>query len=305
LNAVAGQAAALPARLLPRARPSFVGAVRSELMKIRRQALTWIILAGCAVVSAITLGSVISGNQAAQLLAHNPRGFYFNYLQGLLTLFNTTSGVFLLLLSARLVSLEYGSGTIRMVLARGTGRLQLLGAQFAALSISGLLFLAGFTVVCAAVLYGVVVAWHGSFSPITSLPQQAWTDTWINLLVALTSMAVCILLGTAAAVVGRSAAFGVGAAMAFFPADNFGAIVMFLVNRLTHQDVWRQTTQWFLGPTLNQLASSLQTDHTVGAVFATPLVQVDATHCWVVIGAYAFVFLATAVGLTWRRDVLH
>ena len=305
MNAVAGPAAALPTRLLPQAHPSFVGAVRSELMKIRLQALTWIIVAGCVVVSAITLGSVISGDQAAKLLARNPRSFYFNYLEGLLTLFNTTSGVFLLLLSARLVSMEYGSGTIRMVLARGTGRLQLLGAQFVALSILGLLLLAGFTVLCAAVLYGIVVAWHGSFTPITSLPVQAWTDTWINLLVALVSMAVCILLGTAAAVVGRSVAFGVGAALAVFPADNFGTVVMLLVNRLTHQDLWRQATQYFLGPTLNQLASSLQTDHTVGAAFATPLVSVDATHCWVVIGVYAFAFLAAAIVLTWRRDVLH
>jgi ABC-2 type transport system permease protein len=305
LNAVAQPTAALPARSLPLARPSFVGAVRSELMKIRRQALTWVILAAFVVVSGITLGSVVSGDQAGKLLAHNPRGFYFSYLEGLLTLFDTMSGVLLLILSARLVSMEYGSGTIRMVLARGTGRVQLLGAQFAALAITGLLVLAGFIVVCGGVLYGIVVAWQGSFTPITSLPQVAWTDTWINLLVALVSMAVCILLGAAAAVVGRSVAFGVGAALAFFPADNFGTVVMLLVNRLTHQDIWRQATQYFLGPTLNQVAPSLQTDHVVGAAFATPLVQVDATHCWVVIGVYAFIFLAAAVVLTWRRDVLH
>lgn len=306
MTAVAEPAAAvLRARALSRAHPSFVGAVRSELLKIRRQALTWVVLAGFGAVCAITLGSVISSDQVRKLLARDPRSFYFNYLQGILTLFTTMSGVFLLIVSSRLVSLEYGSGTIRMVLARGTGRLQLLGAQLVALALSGLLVLAGFIAVCAGTLYAIVVAWQGSFAPITSLPQVAWTDTWINLLVALVSMAVCILLGAAAAVVGRSMAFGVGAALAFFPADNFGTVVMSLVNRLTNQDAWRQVTRYFLGPTLNQLAASLQTDHVVGAAFATPLVKVDATHCWTVIGVYSFVFLAASVVLTWRRDVLH
>ena len=305
MNAVAEPAAVFPAQALPRAHPSFVGAVRSELLKIRRQALTWVVLAGFGVVCAITLGSVISSDQLRKLLARDPGSFYFNYLAGILTLFTAMSGVFLLIVSSRLVSLEYGSGTIRMVLARGTGRLQLLGAQLVALAVSGLLVLAGFIAVCAGTLYAIVVAWQGSFTPITSLPQVAWTDTWINVLVALVSMAVCILLGTTAAVVGRSVAFGVGAALAFFPADNFGTVVMALANRLTKQDAWLQVTQYFLGPTLNQLPASLQTDHTVGATFATPLVRVDATHCWIVIGVYAFVFMAASVMLTWRRDVLH
>src|SRR5262249_25012380 len=126
LTAVAEPAAVFPARALPRAHPSFIGAVPSELLKIPRQAPTWVVLAGFGVVCAITLASVISSDQLHKLLARDPRSFYFNYLAGILTLFTTMSGVFLLIVGPRLVSLEYGSGTIRMVLARGTGRLQLL-----------------------------------------------------------------------------------------------------------------------------------------------------------------------------------
>ena len=201
--------------------------------------------------------------------------------------------------------MEYGAGTIRIVLGRGTSRLGLLAAQYLALVLAGLLLLAAFAVVVTAVLLGVVVAWHGSLAPITSLPAAAWTDTWINVLVALVSIAVCVLLGTAAAAVGRSVAFGVGVAMALFPADNFGTIVMYLLSRLTHQDVWLQLTQYFLGPVMNQLPVTLQTDHRVRSAFAAPLVHhVDAAHCGVVIGVYATVFLAAAVLSTWRRDVL-
>jgi hypothetical protein len=118
-------------------------------------------------------------------------------------------------------------------------------------------------------------------------------------------MCVCILLGSAAAVVGRSVAFGVGVGVGFFPADNFAVIVMALMSRVTHQDFWPKLTQFFLGPALNQLPAALQTDHPTRPAFATPLVHVDVTHAWLVIGAYAFVFLAASLILTRRRDVLH
>ncbi|HEY4025850.1 MAG TPA: ABC transporter permease [Candidatus Dormibacteraeota bacterium] len=305
MNTVA-QPAAIPAAVARRTRPSFPGAVRSELLKIGRQGLTWVMVGGFTLLTAIVLIAIVAGGPARDTLAHDPRAFYFTYLSAMQQLFDTASGIFLLIASSRLVSMEYGSGTIRVVLARGTGRLGLLAAQYAALAITGLLLLAGFALVSTAFLYVLVVSWHGGFSPITSLPQVAWTDTWLTVLVALASIAVCILLGTAAAVAGRSVAFGVGAAMAFFPADNFGTIVMLLLSRLTHQDIWPKLTQYFLGPVMNQLPAALQTDHRAGAAFATVLVQgVPASRLWAVAGAYSLVFLAAAVVLTWRRDVLH
>jgi ABC-type transport system involved in multi-copper enzyme maturation permease subunit len=278
--------------------------VRAELLKIRGQAMTWMLLGFMALVSALAIGSFAASSEARHQLATSPKALYFNYLSGVEATFNTLSGILLLLLASRLVSMEYGSGTIRVVLARGTGRLQLLAAQHLALAVVGLALLAGFAAVCAGALYVIVLAWHGSFAPITSLPSVAWRDTWINALVALASISVCILLGSAAAAVGRSVAFAVGVSMAFFPADNFGTIVMELLQRITHQDLWPRLTQWFLGPNLNQLPATMQSDHIVNTAFASPLVPVDATHCWAVIGVYALVFLAAAVVSSWRRDVL-
>lgn len=298
--------AALPAVTLRPARPTFVGAVRSELLKIGRTWLTWALVAGFAVITAISLGATAASSQPKAALAASPLRFYLAYLSGVEQLFTIGSGVVLLVVGARLVSMEYGSGTIRMVLARGTSRLGLLAAQYAALAVTGLLLLAGFAVVSAAFLLAAVAVWHGDVSPVTSLPGAAWTDTWKNVLAAGVSMGVCILLCTAASVVGRSMAFGIGVAMGFFPADNFAVIVMALLTRITHQNGWVNTTQYFLGPTLNQLPSSLQTDHQVSAALITPFVTgIDATHCWVVIGVFSAVFLAASVLLTWRRDVLH
>ena len=298
--------AALPVAVLRPARPSFPGAVRSELLKIGRQWLTWWLVTGFAAITAIALVAIVASGAPRDTFNASPRTFYLAYLSGVLQVFTIGSGVFLLIVGSRLVSMEYGNGTIRMVLARGTSRLGLLAAQYAALAIAGALLLAGFAVVATASLLAISTAWHGSISPITSLPAAAWTDTWLNVLVAGVSMVVCILLGTAAAVVGRSVAFGVGVAVGYFPADNFAVIVMALLTRITHQDVWVNATQYFLGPILNYLPAALQADHRVRAAFFTPLVQgIDATHCWVVIGVYSFVFLAAAVALTWRRDVLH
>jgi ABC-type transport system involved in multi-copper enzyme maturation permease subunit len=216
------------------------------------------------------------------------------------------SGVFLLVVGSRLVSMEYGSGTIRVVLARGTGRLGLLAAQYTALAMVALLLLAAFVVVSAGFLVAIVLAWRGSLQPLGTLPTTAWTDTWRLVLVAGASSAVCILLGVAAAVLGRSVAFGVAAATAFFPADNFATIVMALLSRLTHWDIWTNLTHYLLGPALNQLPVALQTDHRTRSLFAPPLGGgADATHCWIVTGVYAVAFLTVSAVLTWRRDVLH
>lgn len=306
MSAIARRAAGLQAAPFRRDRPSFTGAVRSELLKIGRQRLTWTMVVGFVLVSLVAPSIFLFGGTARSIEQSHPLTFYFRYLTTVELVFTMAAGAALLVASSRLVAMEYGSGTIRVVLARGTSRLCLLGAQYVALVAVGLLLLAASAVISIAMLYGAVVAWSGGFGPVTSLPSAAWTDTGINVLVSLLSIGVCVLLGTAAAVLGRSVAFGVGVALAFFPADNFGTIVLYLVFRLTHQDFWIQVTQYLLGPVLNQLPRSLQTDHAVGAAFAVPLVQhVDTTHVWLVVGIWSLAFLAGAVALTWRRDVLH
>jgi ABC-2 type transport system permease protein len=286
-------------------RPSFPGAVRGEFLKLSRQRATLAMLAGAIVLFAVITAAMYSNDNVRQMLDRSPTTFFFNELTIMGTIFNAGSGILLLLVSARLVGMEYTSGTIRVLLARGTGRVQLLMAKWVALAVLGLLLLAGFLVLASGSLYIVVTAWKGSFAPITSLPGVAWHDFGLTLLVALISIGVCILLGTTAAIVGRALAFGIGAAMAFFPADNFGTIVMMLLSNVTHQTFWLKVPGYLLGPNLNGLAGLLETDHHVSIAFATPLEKVDATHAWIVIAVYVAAFLILSIGLTWRRDVLE
>lgn len=290
----------------PRPRTRLGGALRSELLKLWRQRLTWMLLVLVALITGVAMGlTFIGGSNTRTNLLHHPLAFYFTYLAACQTVFCSAGGIFLLVLSARLVGMEYSSGAIRIVLGRGTSRLGLLVAQLGALLVAGLLLLAAFTVFSALVIGGALLAWGGRLSSLTSLPHAAWTDTGICGAVALVSIGICILIGATASAVGRSVSIGLGVALAFFPADNLGMVVMNLIGRVTHQTVWPKVPHWFLGPTLNQLAATLQTDHQAPVLLLTSPTNGPASHLWTVIALWAAAMALATFALTWRRDVLE
>jgi ABC-2 type transport system permease protein len=306
LNAIAkASTPAVPRAALRAPRPSFPGSVGSEGLKLARQGMLWAMLGLALLFFAMLTAALLQAGNVKATLEHDAATFLFNLYDVYGTIFDTGSGIFLLIVTARLVGMEYSGGTIRVLLARGAGRLRLLLAKLTALGLLGALLLAGFLALVSAAIYGVVVAWEGSFSRITSLPGIAWTDLCIVVLIMLTSMAVCILIGTAAATLGRSLAFGIGAALAFFPIDNFGTALLRVLNLLTGWHFWLDASAYLLGPNLNALPVLMEKDHTAHAAFATPLVAVDATHAWLVIAAWSLGLIALTVGLTWRRDVLQ
>lgn len=285
--------------------PSFAGAVRGELGKLRRQRAAMAMLLGGGILYAVLAALILSAGNLRATFQHAPAAFVAQWLDIQLILFDTGSGILLLLVSARLVGMEYSAGTIRILLARGLGRLQLVAAKWVALAVAGLGLLVAFAAAATVALGVTALAWRGSLHELTTLPAPVWHQLWVSCLIAPLSMAVSILLGTAAAVLGRSLAFGIGVAVAFFPADNFGTIVLGLIASLTHQRVWADATAYLLGPNLNALAARLITDHQVRSAFAVPLVSVDAAHVLAVVGAWAAAFLVLQVVLIRRRDVLE
>jgi ABC-2 type transport system permease protein len=307
LNAIAEPTAPLvTVRTRRRApRPSFTGSVGSELLKLSRQGMLWAMLGLAVLFFAVVSGALVQAPGLREQLDATPAAFLYTLYDVFLGIFDTGSGIVLLIVTARLVGMEYSGGTIRVLLARGAGRLRLLLAKLTALAFMGLLLLAGYLALVSAVVYGTVVGWDGSFARIARLPAVAWRDLALDVAVALASMGVSILLGTAAAVLGRSLAFGIGAALALFPLDNFATFVMVLLNALTRQRFWLEVTRYLLGPNLNVLPTVIQTDHRAHPLFALPLLPVSATHAWLVVGAWAAAFGAVSIVLTWRRDVLH
>jgi len=292
-------------RVAPSLRLRFLGAVRGEILKLSRQRALWVMLALAVLLFLIVAGALISGSQIRAQLHDHPLAWFYQLLNIFVSVFDAGAGIFLLIGSARLIAMEYSAGTIRVLLGRGTGRLQLLFAKLVALGLLGIALLLVYAVATAIVTYGMAVAWEGSATPITSLPSAAWHNVLVNIEIGLISIAINILIGTAAAVLGRSLAFGLGAAIGFFPADNLGTIVFGLLNRLTGQHYWNDITAYLLGPNLNVLQQLLQPDHSPATAFARPLVTVDSTHAVVVIGVWALALLAISVILTSRRDVLQ
>ncbi len=297
--------ATVPAASTPRTaalRPRFFGAVRGEILKVMRQRSTWVMVGLGVLFFAIALAALSTEPNVEAGLHRDPHGWLALRLNIFTTVFNAGGGIFLLILTARLIAMEYSGGTIRVLLSRGTGRLQLLFAKLLTLLAVGLTLLLVYTIAAAVYVYATVVALDGSFSRIATIPT-GWHDLGLSLLTALVSIAICILVATAGAVVGRSLAFGMGVALGFFPSDNFGTVVMSLLSRLTNQGFWKEVTAYFLGPNLNIMEAKLIPGQR--AAFAEPLVNVTATHMWVVIAAWAVGFLLVSIVLTARRDVLQ
>ena len=286
-------------------RPSFLGAVRGELLKLSRQRSLWVMLIAGALLFCFVGLAIFSTDNVRQTLKSQPLTFFYIALDIMGGLFATGSGIILLICASRLFGMEYTSGTIRILLARGTGRLQLYFAKLAALAVLGLVLLVGFAAVAFAMVYAFATTVGNGIGPLTMLPAIAYSDLEVTVLVALVSIGVTILLGSTAAILGRSLSFGIAAAMGFFPADNFGTVILAIMQRITHIDTWNKVSAYLLGPNLNVLAMKLEPGRQVRPLFASPNVAVSTEHVWLVIGVYAGVFLVGSTVLLLRRDVLE
>ena len=287
-------------------RPRFFGTVRGEALKVSRQLSFWLMLAGALVLLAIVTLAITSASNIQDQLKTDPTAWAYGARDIFGTIFQIGSGIFLLIVGSRLFAMEYSSGTIRIIYARGTGRLRLLLAKMLTLAIIGILLLAGYLVVAGGVLALLVNAWTGSLAPLQHLPSEFWQDLEMWALVQGMSIGIVILMAAAAAGIGRSLAFAMAASLAFFPVDNFSVILESLASRITKQDhPWLNISQYQLGPNLNIVLNLIEPGHHARGAFATPLVPVDATHALVVIGAFAVAFAAIAIVRTVRPDVLE
>ena len=274
--------------------PSFSGLVRGELFKIKNQKTTWVM--AVLVLLLIILPYSITYLSLDPSIFLQPRIFDY-FCSQMAGLVRAGTGFFLLILTARVIGLEYQLGTVRVLLARGVGRLQLLLSKLAALGLVAFLLLLGCLVVNAVMLCGVL-AWHGSLNLLTETGSHLALYT----LTILLSAVVSILLATAFTVLSRSLAFGLSAAIAFFPLDNFGGLLLPLGYKLTHAVFWQEITAYLLGPNLNQMAASLTKQPGLGFGFG-PAVVVDGTHTLLVALVYALLFAAVAVVLVIKKDV--
>ncbi len=238
---------------LHHATPSFFGLVRGEFLKVMRQWSTWILL--ILLVGATVLPYIVETVRPRfqENIVNNPLTVYYDQMSIGLSVLRVFTGFFLLIVTARMVGQEYQLGTIRVLLSRGVGRLQLLFAKLTTMAIIAIILLIVGILFNLLLTIMLVAGVAGNLNSLSSLTSQFWSDSGIYVLSILLNMGVSILLATTAAVIGRASVFGISAALAFFPLDNFGTVIMLLANRVTGSDFWLSITAYFLGPNLNQM----------------------------------------------------
>lgn len=286
-------------------KPSFAGILGGEIFKITRQWTTWIMLVLLLGIIVLPYIVVSTAPNTATNLRNSPLNFFYNEMEISLSVLRVFIGIFLLILTARVFGLEYQLGTIRVLLARGVGRLQLLFAKLLALVIVALILFAGGVLLDGIMACGLVAILMGNLHALNVLTSTFWSNTWLYVLSVLISMGANILLATALTIIGRSLSFGLGAALGWYPADTLGSFIFLtLAYRITHSDFWLNISAYLLGPNLNAMAAALlPAQLKANSIGPTPLVPVDGTHTLLVTLGYAVVSAVVAVVLTWKRDV--
>jgi ABC-2 type transport system permease protein len=284
------------------AKPSFFGLVGGELFKIRHQWATWIMLIVLVGIMFLPYLVGLFVPSIPDSLANHPLEFLTRWASVNLGLFRAVSGILLLILTARVIGLEYNLGTIRILLGRGVGRVQLLLAKLTAIAACALITLLLGLALNVLLHIGMVGVRAGNLTAFNALDSTYWHNVGIYVLTILLNMGVTILVATGFTVLGRSLAFGMTFSVAWFPVDNILVRILALVFTLTTNTFWQNVSAYLLGPNLNVMAA-MTTGNANSNFGAPPLVSVDGTHTVVVALVYAAIFAVGAFWLTWKRDV--
>ncbi len=291
--------------------PGFIGLVRSELFKLSRQRPIIVL----AIV--IPIVQILYGLRTIIFLANLPQELVDR--GSAVTVYLTTRvglsdirgllGVFITIVAVIVVGLEYQQGTIRVLLARGVGRLRLLGAKVTAIALVGL---AGFVAMLLIMYLAMFISFalihrSGDFSQI---PAYYLGDVTLDGLLVLLNMFVTLMLGVLLGVVGRNLALGLSIGLPFFIAESIVSTILRVVSLISRNDVWTHIGTFLPGANLSQLASKLVPDHGLQAFIAglsinLPNDMIDGQHALTVVIVYGIAFTALAGYLTWQRDVLQ
>jgi ABC-2 type transport system permease protein len=286
------------------AKPSFFGLVRGELFKIRRQWTTWIMLVLFMGVIFLPYIIMFVEKDIKGIIAEPGAAYFYGRVAAGLALIRIFGGFFMIILTARAIGQEYQLGTIRIVLARGVGRVQLLLAKLTAVVVWACILMIIGLALNALLAVAQIQIITGNLNAVTSLTSTVWHDLGIYVLTILVSMAATILMATAITVLCRSLAGGMSASLAWFPADNILTVILTIAFAVTQSDFWKNLSIYLLGPNLNIMAGAVANRQNGAWMFGQPpLIAVDGTHTLIVAAAFSVVFAVAAIWLTWKRDV--
>src|SRR5205807_5813935 len=115
-EAVSATTAVTARRVAPARRPSFLGAVRGELLKLSRQRTLWALLIGGTLLLLLVSSTFLGNDTLKQRYLTNHQAFFVQAFAILGDLCGVGAGSVLLISSSRLFGMEYSAGTIRLLL---------------------------------------------------------------------------------------------------------------------------------------------------------------------------------------------
>jgi ABC-2 type transport system permease protein len=290
--------------VLRASKPSFFGLVRGELFKISRQWTTWIMLVLFMGVIFLPYLIMFVEKDIKEIITAPGGEYFYSRVAAGLALIRIFGGFFLIILTARTIGQEYQLGTIRILLARGVGRVQLLLAKLTAVVFWTCILLLVGLLLNALLALAQVQFVTGNLDAVTGLNSAVWHDLGVYVLTILVSMASTILMATAITVLVRSLAGGLSASIAWFPADNIVVIILMVAYEITGSTFWKNISAYLLGPNLNIMAGAVANQQRGAWMFGqAPLIPVDGTHTLLVAAVYSLIFAVIAFTLTWKRDV--
>lgn len=304
--------------------PNFGSMVQAEFYKMLRQRgimVTGIIILGFYLLYQLRYGIILSAiNSAAQggngsgVTTAIPAGYIpYNLMALFMGDIRGFSGIFITVATVITIALEYQQGTIRVLLARGVGRLRLLGAKFAAVMLMGGIMVVAMLALMPLQLILTTQLALGNTSSLGTLPDYFWNDALVYALGSVVNLAGTMALAAVFAVLGRSLAFGLGLTLPFFFVEGIITGICTVIGIDNKNEGWLWAPQYFLGTNLTNLASEIIPHRSVnistvlsgGAGGALGLPNVDATHALVVLGIYVAAFLVFTGWLMQKRDVLQ
>ncbi|GHO55601.1 ABC transporter permease subunit [Ktedonobacter robiniae] len=284
-------------------KPSFFGILRGELLKVSRLLITRVMVV-CLIGGTVLLQFfLLTSNSMRELLAREPLSFLYRELDANLMIMRVFGGMFLLVLTSYAIGLDYQYGTIRILLARGVGRVQLLLAKITAMLCVALILFACWSLL-SIILSGItILSLTGSFNTFGAINSKFWADAGLYALTVLISMTASIMAATMFTALSRSLALGLGGAIALFPLDNMSVLVFMILAQVTQSEIWLNITAYLLGPNLNAMPVLLLPNAGFTVMGFGPLIKGTGVHSLWVTLAYTVVFTVVSIVVTWKRDV--
>ena len=267
---------------------------RWEWYKLRRRWMPWILLFIVTALPQMSLWGSVSGTfgsetEQAVRGADSTRLLFPNSVVGGLLVAQVYGIVLIMILTTSLLGTEYGWGTLRTVLTRGTGRWPFLTSKLLLLALLG----------AAALVVGAFAWVVGSAIAVVTLGDGAWlaeSADWIEVVKwsgkAVFGLLPYIALAAFVAVLTSSSGAAIGISLGYYLIESI------LVGALFNFDWFERVAEFLIGP-----AGYGWMRLPGGMTFSYPAELPDATQSFFVLLGYILILGGAAFWLFQRRDV--